>query len=609
MQQPLKAPGLFRSLLSVPRPLLASGITLVAALPAAAEIENELDGIVVSARRLPADAERTTSAVTVLDPRDLTDRGILDLKTALNEVPGVIATSTSGQTGGIGSLFIRGTTTAYSQVVVDGMRLSDTTAPLGNFLAGARVDDLGRIEVLRGPHSAIHGGESVGGVLWLETAYGEGDPSSRLTAEAGSFGSLATHASTRGRSGSLSWFAGLGYESTGNDTELERYDQSRGALRAEWRQSDSLTLGVTFRGTDSRYDYPAFGSNADHLDAALGTVYAVVKFAPGWDARFTAGHYRESYDNENFGAFGPSIYGTDLDRSSVATDHSIALSDPYTLLWGAFFEHTDFRNSIGTDLGRDRFGGYAGLEWMPADAITTSAVLRWDDYAAYGDEVTWRVGAAWETAERGPVLRGGIGRAFRTPTYLDLFGTAFGAGNPNLEAESSLGWDLGIEQGLGESHSVSLTWFENSIEDRIRSFPTPPVNLPGDSPARGLETALAGSWSDGAWSYRVAWTWLDESLADQPEHSATASLDWRPADKWRIGIGATYIDRRSWGGQPLDDYLVARVHASYQATASVRLHARVENLFDSSYQLANFTGSPPVEGAGLGFFTGVTLDF
>lgn len=609
MQIQLKAAGLLRSLVSVPRPLLASGITLAVALPAAAEIENELDGIVVSARRLPADAERTTSAVTVLDPRDLTARGILDLKTALNEVPGVIATSTSGQTGGIGSLFIRGTTTAYSQVVVDGLRLSDTTAPLGNFLAGARIDDLGRIEVLRGPHSAIHGGEAVGGVLWLETAYGKGDPSSRLTAEAGSFGSLATHASTQGRSGALSWFAGLGYESTGNDTELERYDQTRGALRAEWQQSDCLTLGVTFRGTDSRYDYPAFGSNADHLDAALGTVYAVAKLAPGWDARFTAGHYRESYDNENFGAFGPSIYATDLDRSSIATDHSIALGDRHTLLWGAFFEHTDFRNSIGTDLGRDRFGGYAGLEWMPVDALTTSAVLRWEDYAAYGDELTWRAAAAWRTCESGPVLRGGIGRAFRTPTYLDLFGTAFGAGNPNLEAESSLGWDLGIEQRIAKNHVASITWFENSIEDRIRSFPTPPVNLPGDTPARGLETALSGSWGDGAWNYRVSWTWLDESLADQPDHSATASLDWQPADKWLLGVAATYIDTRSWGGLPLDDYLVARLHASYQATGQVRLHARVENLFDSGYQLANFAGAPPIKGAGLGFFTGVTLEF
>lgn len=600
---------MLRSLRTVPRPLLASGITLAAALPASAEIEKNLDDLVVSARRQPADADTTTSAVTVLDPRDLTERGILDLKTALNEVPGVIATSTSGQTGGIGSLFIRGTTTAYSQVVVDGIRLSDTTAPLGNFLAGARVDDLARIEVLRGPHSAIHGGESVGGVLWLETAYGSGDPSSRLTAEAGSFESLATHASTQGTVGALSWFAGLGYESTGNDTELERYDQSRGTLRTEWRQSDTLTLGVTFRGNDSRYDYPAFGSNTDHLDAALGTVYAVAKFAPGWDARFTAGHYRESYDNENLGAFGLSTYGTDLDRSSVATDHSIALGDRHTLLWGAFFEHTAFKNSIGTDLGRDRFGGYTGLEWRPFDTLTTSAVVRWEDYAAYGDELTWRTAAAWRTCEAGPVLRSGIGRAFRTPTYLDLFGSAFGAGNPNLNAESSLGFDLGIEQAIGKNHAVSLTWFENSIEDRIQSFPTPPINLPGETPARGLETALNGTWDDGAWRYRVAWTWLDESLSDQPDHTATASLDWRPADKWLLGLGATYVDTRSWGGLPLDDYLLARLHTSYQATEQVRLHARIENLFDSAYQLANFAGSPPVAGAGLGFFTGVTLDF
>ena len=76
-----------------------------------------------------------------------------------------------------------------------------------------------------------------------------------------------------------------------------------------------------------------------------------------------------------------------------------------------------------------------------------------------------------------------------------------------------------------------------------------------------------------------------------------------------LGIGATYVDERSWGGLPLDDYLLARIYANYQATEQLQLHARVENLFDSSYQLANFAGSPPIEGAGLGFFTGATLEF
>src|SRR5688500_2113305 len=118
MHHTKNAPGLFRSLVSVPRPLLATGITLAAAFPVTAEIENDLDDLVASAHRLPAEAAKVTSAVTVLDPQGLEARGIVDLRTALNEVPGVISTSTSGQTGGIGSLFIRGTTTAYSQIVV-----------------------------------------------------------------------------------------------------------------------------------------------------------------------------------------------------------------------------------------------------------------------------------------------------------------------------------------------------------------------------------------------------------------------------------------------------------------------------------------------------------
>lgn len=609
MRKTLKASGPFRMLLSVSCPLLASGVTLTATPPSLAPSDQGLDALIVSARRLPANAERITSSVTQLPPRKFEERGIFDLKSALNAVPGVISTSTSGQSGAIGSLFIRGTTTPYSQVVVDGVRLSDSTAPLGNFLAGARIDDLDRIEVLRGPHSAIHGGEAVGGVLWLETARGSEKPTSRLMTEAGSFDSFATHASTRGQSGDLTWFAGLGHEGTDNDSKLQRFEQNRGALRLEWEQNESTALGLTFRSIDSRFDYPAYGSNRDHLDAALGTLYAQTELAAGWDARFTVGHYRENYDNENLSEYGTSLYGTDLDRSSVATDQSIQLSPNHTLLWGAFFENTDFQNSIGSDLSRDRLGSYTGLEWLPSDQLTTTAILRWEDYAAHGEEVTWRCAAAWQAAKPGPLLRGGIGRAFRTPTYLDLFGTSYGAGNPDLEAESSTGWDLGIEQALGEHHRIALTWFANSIENRIRSYPTPPVNLSGTTPARGIESSLSGSWRGSKLGYQLSWTWLEESLSDQPAHSANASLDWRPDQRWLFGIGASYLDDHSWGGLPLEGYVLVRLHASYQANEQLRLHARIENLLDRDYQLANFNGAPPIDGAGLGLFTGATLTF
>ena len=97
-----------------------AAITLCGHAPA--EIESELDTLVISAWRLPGKVSEATSAVTAINPRELEERGILDLRQALNEVPGVIATSTSGQTGAIGSVFIRGTTTSYSQLVVDCMR-------------------------------------------------------------------------------------------------------------------------------------------------------------------------------------------------------------------------------------------------------------------------------------------------------------------------------------------------------------------------------------------------------------------------------------------------------------------------------------------------------
>ena len=580
---------------------MASAFTLCGHAPA--EIEQELEELVVSAQRLPGEASKTTSAVTTLDTRELEERGVLDLIEALNEVPGVFATSQSAQTGGSGSVFIRGTSTSYSQLVVDSVRLSDSTAPMGNFFSGARLDDLGRIEVLRGAHAAIHGGESVGGVVWLETARGEGAPKTRLRIEGGSFDSLNGQLSHSGQEGPFTWFLGGGYDGTHNDVDSQNFDQARAALRMEWAQSENLTLGMTYRAVDMRYGpFEYYGSNIDHIDSGLATIYANTQLASGWQARFTLGNYRESYDND--GAYGN--YGTDLDRTVLSTDQSFEINRHHRVLGGAFVEQSDFRNTTGSDSDEIRYGAHLGWEWTPVESVVTDAVVRWEDYADYDDQVTWRIGASWQALEK-TRLRAGLGKAFRTPTFLDLYGTTFGAGNPNLNAEESIGWDFGVEQRVGENHMVSATWFENSIANRIRSSPTPPVNLPSDTPTCGLEFALNGALGEHL-SYRIAWTWLGASLDDQPKNTATSSIDWQPTEKLLLGFGASYVDERSYGGAPLDDYLLLRLYGSYELRETVSLHARIENLADESYELSNFN-SLRIPGAGLGFFTGVTVEF
>lgn len=592
-----------RLLLSVPC-LLAAG-----ASSARAEVEQELDAIVVSASRWPSDAGKTTSAVTVLDPRDLESRGITRLQDALNEVPGVIATSTAGQAGAIGSLLIRGTPTSYSQIVIDGMRLSDSTAPLGNILGVASIQDIGRIEVLRGPQSAMYGGEAIGGVVWMETAAGEGDPGGRVFAEAGSFDSVSGFASTDGSRGDFSWFAGYGYDSTANDVRMNDWDQSRLGLRGDWKASPDATITATLRAFDSRYEN--HGASLDHLDGLLTTLRASVEFSDVWSAVFHTGFYRESYDSDS--SFGN--YGTDLDRFSLSTDHLVKIGDHHRALAGAFFEHTSFKNTIGTDEDRDRYGAYLGWEWQPVERFTASATTRWEDYAAYGDEATWRAAFAWKAPVVETIVRGGVGRAFRAPSYLDLFGSQFGLGNRNLVAESSLGWDLGIEKEWLAGHSVTLTWFHNDVEDQIDSFAFPkPVNLTGTSQTQGLEAGLHGGWCDRLVTYRVSYTMLDKALSNLPHHSGKASLEWRPSERWMLGAGVTYLDTRLWSGpssaRPLDDALLFRLYGEYQLAKNVKLHGRIENLGDTYWELFNSKFSPrPETGSGFGMFAGVTVEW
>jgi outer membrane cobalamin receptor len=603
-------------------PSVLAGLCLLPVSSAIAEEESpSLQALIVSALRTPREASTVTSAVTALDPEELENQGILQLRDALNASPGVISTSAGGQTGAVSSLFIRGTKTADSQVVIDGMRLSDSNSPLGNLLSGSRTYDVGSIEVLRGPQGAIYGGESIGGVLWMETPRGSGDPRGSTTFEAGSFDSLAARGLFQGQTGDLSYFLSGGYEETDNDGPNQHFHQGSTALRVEGKIDSVWTLGTTFRAVDSFYQNSGgfetpMGSD-DHLDSALATIYATGKISEIWTARFHAGYHQESYDSDYLDWFNnPTNYGTDLEAFSLSTDHEITLAENLRLLAGAFLHQDSYQVTDGVDESGDRYGIHSVLEWDPVENLTTTAALRWEDYDSYGDEFTWRFGSIYRFEKSGTSLRAGVGRSFRAPSYTDLYYDSYWYDpNPDLMAQSSIGWDVGIEQKLGARHTLEATWFSNRIEDAIDSYYDPEgdytytaENLPGTTTTDGLELGLRGDWLDNSLSYRVAWTYLHESLSDQPRNAATAALDWKPTSKSLVGIGATHLSDHSWGGGPIDSYTLVRIHGSYQVTEKVKLHARVENLLDQDYELSSFAGNT-VEGAGTGLYAGLTIDW
>ncbi len=569
-----------------------------------ADEAEDLPPLVISALRMPTALSQVPSSVSVLDPREFEMQGIHRLQDALNRAPGVVSISTGGQNGALGSLLIRGTSTGDSQIVVDGMRMSDSNAPLGNFLGNAGLGDFGRIEVLRGPHGAIYGGESVGGVLWLETMAGTPDPVTQLRVEGGSFNSVAVDARHQGSHGPLSYFLSTGYEETDNDAVPSTdFRQWRTAMRADMRHDDTWTSRLTFRANDSYFrDTP---TSENYVDSALVTVQSTGVISDRWTSRFHAGFYQEFYDNDFLFLGKPGNYGTDLRSTSVSTDQEVRLTEELMLLAGGFYHHDSFENTSGVDETGNRYGFHSSLQWQPVDGLTLQQSGRWEDYDTYGDEFTWRSGAAYSLESAGLTLRGGIGKSFSTPSYLDLFGSSFGVGNPDLKAESATGWDLGIVQTVADNQQLEVTWFENRIRDQIRSFPAPPQNVAETTKTQGVETGWKGRWLDGMFDHHLAWTWTNESIAGLPRNAVNAALDWNISEKSIIGVGAQHFSSRTWGGNPLTSATITRIHGSHQITENLRVHARIENLFDEQYELADFFGTV-IPGAGRGIFVGLT---
>jgi vitamin B12 transporter len=178
-----------------------------------------------------------------------------------------------------------------------------------------------------------------------------------------------------------------------------------------------------------------------------------------------------------------------------------------------------------------------------------------------------------------------------------------------LQPERSEGWDIGVEQVIGDGLVVSVTWFENDIEDLIVDpFGGPGFNRSGKGKANGLEVGVAGQAWDHTVRYGLAYTYLQRSLNDLPEHVLEARVRWLATSRLALGAGASYVGQRTLGGDPLDEYLLLRLHGSYEVSENLSLSLRVENLTDEDYSYISFGGSPE-KGRGLGAFAGAVVTF
>jgi vitamin B12 transporter len=619
-------PTSFRSRLPGSCLILLGALLAPGLLRGQAALPIELDPVVTTATRTPAPVRTLGTATELITAAELARRQVNSFAEALGLAPGGI-TAASGAPGGITSLFLRGTNSNQTLFLVDGLRLNDPNTDYAVFLGGACVGACDSLEIAHGPQSTLYGGEAMGGVIALRAQRGAGVPTAALAVEAGSFGTVQGRVMAQGERGANAYSLSVQGGQTDNERVNNAFDSANVVLRLDRAVNERTAVGGTLRWFHGVYGSPGpaigFGANdpdnEERESNLLATVFA--EFAPGgdWRSRVTLGGQHRRFVAESPGAGGTSFTVVKNRRGVLDWQNTYTGWDRHRVTAGLTAEANRTVNTGFGDIDESQqlLALFVQDEFTPVENVFLTAGLRRDDFDTFGRATTGRVTAAWLVADRRLKLRATHGTAFRSPGFLDLYGqSAFYAGNPNLRAERSRGWDAGFDYYLADNRgSVSATWFENRFRDLIifdfGVFPGTTANVER-ARTRGLELKTDLTLP-AATTLRLAYTYLEADnltqnirLLRRPRHSGSADL-WRDfGEGFSAGAGGRWVAKRrdvhaaTFATIDAEDYAVLRIYAAWQVTERLTLRVRVENLLDESYEDVHGYPQP-----GRGVFAGL----
>ena len=638
--------------LTTPLTLLIIGT----APPTAAQ--QQMEEVVVTATRAPTRIERVGASVTVIDRQQIEEQQYRTVTEALRSVPGLRIVA-SGPRGTSTSVFLRGANSNQTLVLLDGQRISNPSTPSGAFnFADLTTDNVERVEVVRGPQSALYGSDAIAGVINIITRKPErSDIKGSITAEGGTLGTFDGSANLRGRKGRVSFDATLSGVTTEGDTitperyrpqgapaEDDGYQQLKAAGRIGVDLSDQLDLAFYGEVTDSELDLDDTPEDPNSVENTKRYVTNAEISGNFWDGRYRPtlrfGYTNFRRDNDNRpDAFSARRIDTvnKGSRTSASLENELDVHEDHTLIFGGEL----YRESFESD-GVQNFGSFVQRQRSDADATTAAVFLqdvfqltpqfsgtlgvRYDKPEDFDGQITWHIAPTYQIAATGTRLKGSVGTGFKTPSLFERFGfnptnagTAF-RGNPGLDAEKSLGWEIGFEQGLFQERlRFGTTYFQTDIENGVttvfdQNFNSTTVNNV-DISTWGVESFVAVQPIERL-SLRVDYTFLEAENSDtgarlvrRPRHKVTVEARWQATDRLTLSGGlraiADGLDVGLTGGRvDLNDYVVARVAGSYRIAESVDITARVENLTDNEYEIAD-----GFKGPGIETFVGTRLSF
>lgn len=584
---------------------LALAVALLPASQAFAETNmtdrHQLPNMLITSARQAEPRAQATAANTVFTRADIERLQARNVPELLRRVPGV-SVSTAG---GLPSLSVRGTGTAQTLVLLDGQRIASSTSGFArlDYLA---IDNIDRVEVIRGPRSALYGADAVGGVIQIFTRGGKPGlhPEVRLAAGSDHTFQRSLNLSTGTEQtrvhlgASLDERAGFDISRDGQGADSDHDGQRNLALHLkldhelnrDWKAGLSLNDQRGENEYDDAYEF-APGTPQDEFRLSSYSGYLDGQLGERWNSRLELGR---SFDrNKVVGAASTWNNGElETTRHSTAWINRIDLAEGQQLTLGSdwYEDRLDATTAYEED-SRDNLAFFAQHSYQ-GDRFGTELGLRHDNNQQFGSQSSWNAAFSLPVGESQRWILS-YGEGFRAPTFSDLYYP--GAGNPSLAPEISKTYELQW-RGDFEPARLEAALYRTDVEDMIAwdGATNRPENI-AQARINGFEASVARSLF--GWQASLALSLIDprdqasgRTLARRAKRTLSLDLDrtfntLSAGASWHVS-SSRYDDAAN--SRQLSGYGVVDLRAGWQSHAELRWEAKLNNLFDHDYSLATY---------------------
>lgn len=610
--------------------MVMTGI-LTAAIGGVAQAEMfELDPIVVTATRTPVELSKAPANVSVISGEQLENRNYGALDKALETLPGVAVNNYSAAGYSESNYFyINGSKDVV--LMVDGVRMNSAGIfpPLSLL---RNMDNIERVEVLKGAGGALYGASAKGGVINIITKKSlEDGIHGGIEVGFGNFGTQKYRLHAQAHQDQ--WNIGLSYlknqagdfkdghgEVVPTDLDADEYNVNVGY---DLNKNNKLRFRYMKREADEMYSnwigwgVPVWGQQRNKIDwdnAVLTYEWQNDDVDMANVLNLSYNHY---HSQNNLNASGVPGWENDVETRAIQDQFTWQANDAHTVVAGYEYRAEEPKGKTDKTMVTNAF--YLQDEWAFAPQWKFITGARYETTNFAGSETSPHATLQYELSEDTNVYVG-YNQFFVAPTPFQLYDSV--NGNPDLKPEKGYQWEVGVNHRLSKDSIISIDGFIRKTDDAIAWVMTDPStwageyqNVSGTEDVKGVQVQYNKHLNNGL-GFRVGYTYTDLNYDVHyvPKHLINLGVDYQQ-ENWNAYLDLITKAKVGWKANPLPDdtYTMVNVGGEYRIADNIRIHANINNLLDKYYaEVSNVQYGAPGQywaAPGRSYYFGVNIEF